>query len=833
MAKYRFSKTGMGVTSDVYDLTTGLTISGTGATGIELSATLTTGILFSGAIATPFSITGASTTSFSISGTFVTGLAISGDGTTGLGITDGFSGVNMISLDGTASTAGINLSGDCATGILVAGDTTDAISITGACGDNGLEISGACTGSAIEIVTGGFGIGVNVNADGTTGIAVANTFSGTTMLALAGTGTDGINISGICGDAIEISAAATTTGLNISADCVTGITISAQTTAGITCAGGASYNPIHIGAKDNVANAGLILVGATDDTGGVMIFADDGGAALGNVTSPIWARYLITVNQSGGATATGMFAQIKTQGTRVLTTGGYTALKAYNQTGTVTLVTGAEHAIINAGMTLEGNFVNTSGRMSGIDVNINTSTYTITDTAADSAGIHIRKTSTSTYGWPVGIKINDGGATTGIEIGTCTDGINFSGLCGGHAIDTAAYGDIVIGNRTAASGLSISTGGFHQGLLVAVEYDAEGVANTTDYIGCAAIFNYNHNLTCATGGFGTSGMATIASHYDIKKEIYGSGGLSCGWFPIWAEAAGTNARIRASAGARSLHIQCVDAAIVTGAAFDLGANCDLFGIRVDSSVNSGCTMSGHFYGINIDASGTSMDWQIGINIDNATTGIALGSSVTTGISLAEDVTLAFGSSNEIAVSWTGQELLFEDTRTIDVSDGYNRTIHVGNTITMTASRYAAVSCYTTVVGAGGLDAYGAKFSMVQNATSAVTGHYGAVMAEVKNTVNSTACCTASALFCRWDNDAATGFGGDQSFIRCEDNSSQTKVKYLIDGLTLSTAEDSTAVLLRTGGHAANNIVNTAGIHVRVNGAAYYIPLIPESDWVND
>jgi len=45
---------------------------------------------------------------------------------------------------------------------------------------------------------------------------------------------DGILISAACADAIHISGAATTTGLNVSADCVTGITIGAQTTAGIT-----------------------------------------------------------------------------------------------------------------------------------------------------------------------------------------------------------------------------------------------------------------------------------------------------------------------------------------------------------------------------------------------------------------------------------------------------------------------------------------------------------------------------------------------------------------------------------------------------------------------
>lgn len=150
--------------------------------------------------------------------------------------------------------------GACTVGVNLTGAMTDGIIISGACSDNGIEISGACTGSAIEIVTGAFGIGLNVNADGTTGIAVANTFSGTTMLALAGTGTDGINISGICGDAIEISAAATANGINISADCVTGITIVSQTTMGIALAVAAAVGGIAIdaGTVNHAADGAIV-----------------------------------------------------------------------------------------------------------------------------------------------------------------------------------------------------------------------------------------------------------------------------------------------------------------------------------------------------------------------------------------------------------------------------------------------------------------------------------------------------------------------------------------------------------------------------------------------
>jgi hypothetical protein len=197
----------------------------------------------------------------------------------------------------------------------------------------------------------------------------------------------------------------------------TGISLPGAYTTGILMAGGTAYNPIQVGTKDNAANAGLVLVGATDDAGGVMVFCDDGGATLGSVTAPIWTRYLITVAQAGGATATGLYSQLKTYGAITCTTGSFTALKAYNQAGTVTLLTGAEYGVINAGVTLEGNLVNTSGTFSGVDVNINTSTHTITDTAVDTAGIIIRKTSASTYGWPVALKIDRSVSVSAIRIG--------------------------------------------------------------------------------------------------------------------------------------------------------------------------------------------------------------------------------------------------------------------------------------------------------------------------------------------------------------------------------------------------------------------------------
>ncbi len=250
-------------------------------------------------------------------------------------------------------TTGISI-GACTTGIVLSGAMTDGILISGACGDNGIEISGACTGSAIEIVTGAFGIGLNVNADGTTGIAVAGTFSGTTMLSLAGTGTDGINISGICGDAIEISAAATTTGLNISADCVTGITIGAQTTAGITIAAtgigvsvaGATTTGLGI---SGTSTAAIMISGASTtgyNTGSILIADDAAGTALalGTTASGFTIR---RTNVTAATTASYFFGHYCTLATSAAMADGFImgdyikisvahlALEVYGQRGVV------------------------------------------------------------------------------------------------------------------------------------------------------------------------------------------------------------------------------------------------------------------------------------------------------------------------------------------------------------------------------------------------------------------------------------------------------------------------------------------------------------------
>ena len=171
---------------------------------------------------------GACTTSISLTGAFTTGISIAADGTTALSVTSAFSGTTMISLAGTAA---------------------DAILISGACSDNGIEITGACTDSAIQVVTGGFGTGLKLDADGTTAIDITANFTGTTGLLLAGTSTNGISITGASATAaislsgaeaigLSINTSTPTDGINIAAACANAIAISgANTVSGISISG--------------------------------------------------------------------------------------------------------------------------------------------------------------------------------------------------------------------------------------------------------------------------------------------------------------------------------------------------------------------------------------------------------------------------------------------------------------------------------------------------------------------------------------------------------------------------------------------------------------------
>ena len=335
------------------------------------------------------------------------------------------------------------------------------------------------TGSYSQCVLANVGLTATTTIDDGANVAGVTINSNTAAAVTATGGFYGLFITQKTAGLLDF-----TSGIYInSGSCTTGMTIAGVTTTGISMAGGASYNPIHIGVKDNVADSGLILTGVTDDTGGIMVFCDDGADALTSITSPIWTRYLITVSQSGGATATGAYIQTKNLAA-TFTTGSYTALKAFYQVGGATTLAGsAELSIINAGISYEGNLTNTLGTLSGIDINVNDGTKTI----GTSSGLLIRKVAASTAGWTNGINIADGGAVTGILIGNCTTGINLDG--------------------TITSAINIGD-----------------TANT------AALVNFNAGATDKAIEANTNTMTLTATSYHIRVTV---GGSTVGYIPVF------------------------------------------------------------------------------------------------------------------------------------------------------------------------------------------------------------------------------------------------------------------------------------------------------------
>ena len=178
--------------------------------------------------------------------------------------------------------------------------------------------------------------------------------------------------------------------------------------------------PIKIGAwSSNTASTGHVLAYLSEDSGSycssaIAVHCDDGGAAVTNITTPIFARYLLTVDQSGGGTQAALFAHLKSAGTgtRTYTTGGIRGAYIFTQLGQTALVTSAELVTVNVATTLAagGLAVGAGCRHAGIDVNIAGDGSITGD--GDSAGIIIRAKSAETARWPLGLYIPAGSIST-------------------------------------------------------------------------------------------------------------------------------------------------------------------------------------------------------------------------------------------------------------------------------------------------------------------------------------------------------------------------------------------------------------------------------------
>ena len=315
--------------------------------------------------------------------------------------------------------------------------------------------------------------------------------------------------------------------------------------------------------------------------------------------------------------------------------GGIEADGAITFTGTGTTQMSGAHFYLELGSTCV--FTGASGYVTGVTID-SSSHATQTDIAnVTLAGLRIKKSS-GKLAWVHGIYLDDAAATTGITIGTCTDGITITGATG-YALDVQTSGQV----RLGVQGTGIPT-------ATATPFALEVHAETN---GSAVLTAGNSGLSCG-----------IRCRYEISKAQTNNISL-----------VGVEGRLRVKAGiADGNHAGVMgtieaDASIAfTGTsttsrsagafAIELGASCTLSagflcGITVDSSVNSNVDMSNvEFCGIRVKTSSSKEVWEHGLYLDASAcaTGITIGACSGNGISISGTFTGA--SSRSIKTDMT-------------------------------------------------------------------------------------------------------------------------------------------------------------------------------------
>jgi len=394
MAKYSMGRTGMSITSDVYNITTGFTIAGTGTTGIVLSAGLTTGINFSGAIATPISITGASTTGISLTGDTVTGInqtntvtagsygIYSKNTVTGFAGSDYYGAYIRAQSDTNAATA------KSLYGAMIYGCANAVTHTTGSLW--GLFSYAYIKGDATVTIAKAYGAQVEFSMDA----GRANTATITTEAAMAllkcttGKMADYTKLHGLIirlgdmdggsrtyGNGILIEddgdmggTCGLTTGINLSAGCTTGINIAGASTTAIAF-GTSAGKIVDAAASISMYGGGttgdaLVLQGSSADAGqSITITGATGTTILGN----------LILGASGSETVT-FTAKLGSQLYHNITGASYTVLKIHNHDTTAEI----------GGVETKGDLVNNSGSVVG---NQHSWTYEPTTTSGAPSGV--------------------------------------------------------------------------------------------------------------------------------------------------------------------------------------------------------------------------------------------------------------------------------------------------------------------------------------------------------------------------------------------------------------------------------------------------------------
>ncbi|CAK0762834.1 hypothetical protein CCP3SC1AL1_310001 [Gammaproteobacteria bacterium] len=362
-----------------------------------------------------------------------------------------------------------------ATILNLAGGTTQQLSLTTAGATNGLLIDGTTTGngiiisttstSAIQITGTSSATILSIEADGATGLGITNTFSGTTMILLNGTATNGISITGAC---------------------TQGISVTGASTSGIYVSGGATQQ---ISLATSAAQKGLYIAGTAITTGWVIdtvsAIADATTRCL-NIASTmstafttakvLYQGYFMHTSHGSdvtGATVNGVttyldntaLSKISYNGFNSTLAGTYTAgagaqaIAGFNMVPTITINSATTTLYgINidiSGVTrtsavaiYAGRFITTTTSTSAILASNGTNTVDICNTTN---AINISGTSTN------GILIG-GTLTTGISIGTCITGISIIGAStSGISISGSATQQLLLTSTAAEKALTVTS----------------------------------------------------------------------------------------------------------------------------------------------------------------------------------------------------------------------------------------------------------------------------------------------------------------------------------------------------------------------------------------
>jgi len=182
---------------------------------------------------------------------------------------------------------------------------------------------------------------------------------------------------------------------------------------------------LETGTYQSTASGGVTL--SSSNNRPFSLLYDDAGVALSNagVVRGMLSRILLTVDCTG-STITPVRGQLKMLGGIDVAAGIYAPVQGYIEVaGTSIASSGATLSCLSASLEITTALTAASGgEVAGLHVETTgAGTLTATGTVA---GILIDKAS-GAADWPVGISVLN--STTAINIGACTTGVNFSGIC--------------------------------------------------------------------------------------------------------------------------------------------------------------------------------------------------------------------------------------------------------------------------------------------------------------------------------------------------------------------------------------------------------------------